>query len=474
MTTLHYTSGGSGEDIARAGFNLADVQSVAQLNALPDGMKGLVWLNAVDGATSSFKAKVDAFKGNDKLFGFFLVDEPDPTGKWGTFATAANLKAESDYIHANLSGAKTFITMMNMGSSAHPSFEGTFNPANTGIDYYGLDPYPIRTGGAPVDYDMIDRTVDAAVASGIPISKIVPVYQTFGGGEWHTDTGGQYVLPTAAQMQTMLDHWQANVPSPGFDYAYVWGSQRGSTTLPDSQALMDLFLQHNGSDGAGSGAIDPTPTGATNGADILWGTAGADVMKGLGGNDTYHVNHAGDKVVEAAGGGTDKVLSSVSWKLTPGSHVEVLATENAKGTTKIDLTGNELSQQIIGNLGANYIDGKGGSDVLTGGRGADHFVFSTALGNGNVDRITDFWAHDDTIVLDHTVFKALGNTGKLAKSAFVYDTSGVAHDANDRIMYETDTGKLYYDADGSGPTPAVHFADLTNRAWISAADFVIV
>jgi len=165
MTTLHYASGGSASEVATAGFNLVDVSSVDELNALPAGTKGLVWLDEANGATSSFIDKVTPFIGNPKVFGFFLVDEPDPTGKWGTYATADNLKAESDWIHTHLPGAKTFITMMNMGSSADPDFSNTFNPANTHIDYYGVDPYPVRTGTSTVDYNMIDRTVAAAVAS---------------------------------------------------------------------------------------------------------------------------------------------------------------------------------------------------------------------------------------------------------------------------------------------------------------------
>ncbi|MER9898748.1 calcium-binding protein, partial [Mesorhizobium sp. M0130] len=165
MTTLHYTSGGSGTEIAQAGFNLADVSSVDQLNALPDGMKGLVYLNETDGVTQSFIDKVTPFIGNPKLFGFFLVDEPDPTGQWGTYASAANLKAESDWIHSNVPDGKTYITMMSLGTSANPDFSGTYNPANTGIDYYGVDVYPVRTDGA-VDYNMIDKFVAAAQASG--------------------------------------------------------------------------------------------------------------------------------------------------------------------------------------------------------------------------------------------------------------------------------------------------------------------
>ncbi|UVK49466.1 hypothetical protein BPNPMPFG_008110 (plasmid) [Mesorhizobium sp. AR07] len=245
MATLHYASGGSAAEVATAGFNLVDVQSVEQLNALPAGMKGLVWLNEVNGASSSFIQKVTPFLGKPKLFGFFLADEPDPTGKWGTYATAANLKAESDWIHSHVPGAKTFITMMDVGSSANPDFSNTYNPANSHIDYYGLDPYPVRTGTSTVDYNMIDRTVAAAVASGVPVSQIVPVYQTFGGGKFTTDTGGQYVVPTTSQMQTMVDHWATLVQSPAFDYAYAWGSQQGDTALGNSPALQAFFLQHN-------------------------------------------------------------------------------------------------------------------------------------------------------------------------------------------------------------------------------------
>ncbi|MER8715760.1 hypothetical protein [Mesorhizobium sp. M1295] len=263
MTTLHYTSGGSGTEIAQAGFNLADVSSVDQLNALPDGMKGMVYLNETDGVTSSFVDKVTPFIGNPKLFGFFLVDEPDPTGQWGTYASAANLKAESDWIHSNVPDAKTYITMMSLGTSANPDFSNTYNPASTGIDYYGVDVYPVRTDGA-VDYNMIDKFVAAAQASGIPTSQIIPGYQTFGGGDYNTDMGGKYVVPTATQMETMMDHWAKLVPSPAFDYAYAWGSQRGDTALESSSELQAVFREHNLSTGgtapSEAAATDPSST----------------------------------------------------------------------------------------------------------------------------------------------------------------------------------------------------------------------
>ncbi|MER8547758.1 calcium-binding protein [Mesorhizobium sp. M1169] len=290
MTTLHYTSGGSGTEIAQAGFNLADVSSVDQLNALPDGTKGLVYLNETDGVTQSFIDKVTPFIGNSKLFGFFLVDEPDPTGQWGTYASAANLKAESDWIHSNVPDGKTYITMMSLGTSANPDFSGTYNPANTGIDYYGVDVYPVRTDGA-VDYNMIDKFVAAAQASGIPTSKIIPGYQTFGGGEYNTDMGGKYVVPTAAQMETMMEHWAKLVPSPAFDYAYAWGSQRGDTALESSPELQAVFRQHNlattGTAPSEAAATDPistatVPSEATTGGSTSTATAPSEATSSGG------------------------------------------------------------------------------------------------------------------------------------------------------------------------------------------------
>ncbi len=249
--TMHYVAGGGIESngqyaAASAGFNLADVQSLEQLNALPEGTKGLVWLDKAEGVTSEFIETVSQYIGNDKLWGFYLADEPDPTGQWGPQVSAADLKAESDWIHANVPGAKTFIVMMNMGMTTDPTYMNTYNPENTGIDYYGLDPYPVRTGGQ-LDLSVIDKNVDAAIEAGIPLESIVPVYQAFGGGGWTTDTGGKYVMPTAAQLKAMVDRWASVVPDPEFDYTYHWESQNGDQALKTNSALLEFFREHNAS-----------------------------------------------------------------------------------------------------------------------------------------------------------------------------------------------------------------------------------
>jgi Ca2+-binding RTX toxin-like protein len=130
------------------------------------------------------------------------------------------------------------------------------------------------------------------------------------------------------------------------------------------------------------------------GANTLIGGGGADVLSGLGGNDMYYVSSAATVVNEAAGGGVDRVLASVSFVLGAGSLVETLSTANNAGTEAINLTGNALDgQQVYGNAGANTLGGGGGGDSLIGFAGDDRYVVVHALdqvyesaGGGN-DRV---------------------------------------------------------------------------------------
>src|SRR4029453_568023 len=105
-------------------------------------------------------------------------------------------------------------------------------------------------------------------------------------------------------------------------------------------------------------------------------------------------------------------------------------------------------QQLVGNRGANKIDGKGGNDVLTGGAGKDTFLFTAVLDEAkNVDTIKDFRPIDDTMSLNHLVFQGLA-VGNLAPRAFALGST--ASQADDRILYDKSTGFIYFDRDGSG------------------------
>lgn len=99
--------------------------------------------------------------------------------------------------------------------------------------------------------------------------------------------------------------------------------------------------------------------------------------------------------------------------------------------------------------GRDRLDGRFGDDMLTGGTGKDKIVFDTKLSAGsNVDTITDLTPGVDSILLSRTVFPGIGPTGPLKNKYFHIGKS--AADANDRIIYNDDSGKFFYDSDGKG------------------------
>ena len=253
-------------------------------------------------------------------------------------------------------------------------------------------------------------------------------------------------------------------------------------------SLADPFLRVFGPSGAVIGSNDDGGLGldarmsftAASTGDYVFDLTGVGIMTGAYefaaagealGNNVYTVTHGNALILERAGEGTDTVKASVSYVLNAGAAVETLRTTNDKGKTSVNLTGNEFDQGIIGNAGANRLDGKGGIDSLFGGAGKDSFIFSSAIGAGNVDTIQDFNVRDDTILLDDAIFG--GAPGALATGAFVVGTE--ARQLDDRIIYDPGSHKLYYDADGSGAGPAVHFATLLGgNLNLTSADFIFI
>jgi Ca2+-binding RTX toxin-like protein len=136
--------------------------------------------------------------------------------------------------------------------------------------------------------------------------------------------------------------------------------------------------------------------------------------------------------------------------------------------------GDAGSDMLQGGRGNDLLDGGLAADTLIGGTGEDSFRFSTALGDGNIDRISDFNVANDVILLDNLIFTAIGGNGALALGAFYKSAAGIANAADDRIIYDTDSGALSYDADGSGGDDAVQFAQLRANLNLSALDFFVI
>ncbi|MGA0533064.1 M10 family metallopeptidase C-terminal domain-containing protein [Hansschlegelia sp. KR7-227] len=241
---------------------------------------------------------------------------------------------------------------------------------------------------------------------------------------------------------------------------------RASKAYTLSDNVENLTLTGDGRINGVGNALENRITG-NGAANRLDGRGGADVMEGRGGGDVYVVNHRQDKVVEAVGGGTDRIESSVTFTLS--ANVENLT---LTGGAKINGFGNAGKNAIVGNTAGNILDGGLGSDRLTGGRGADIFVFDDALGRTNVDLITDFSVKDDTIRIDNSIFFGL-KTGALAGGAFAFGLE--ASDRLDRILYDKGSGALLFDRDGSAERfDAIRFATLDDGLALTRLDFFVV
>ena len=257
-----------------------------------------------------------------------------------------------------------------------------------------------------------------------------------------------------------------------------------------------LTFTNNVSHTGTGNALDNVITGNSSN-DVLNGGLGADTLIGGSGNDSYLVDNALDVTTEVAGGGIDLVTASLSWALA--LNVENLT---LSGSAAIDGTGNTLDNVILGNTGNNVLSGLDGNDTLTGGlgndtllggigndrlaggagndtlnggAGTDTFLFDSAPNAAtNLDTLQDFTSGSDKLSFSRAVFTGFAGTGAMSVDAF-WSGAGVsaAHDATDRFIYNTTTGALWYDADGTGATVAVQVAVLTGAPALAFGDFLI-
>jgi hypothetical protein len=225
--------------VKKLGFDIIDTGTFsAQIDALPTGTQAMVWLGqkcpaAVDNA---FRSVVNRLATDRRVYGYFLSDEPHisdcPKGP-------AHLKARSSYIDRRSNGRqRTFMVL----SKTDPTSYHAFRPRASGIDLFGINPYPCSISHPSCIYSLIRLRVRNALHAGIPRSRIVPSYQTFG---QERIAGHYYNLPKPYQLKRMLNIWSNLVPHPKLDFTYGWGHQVTSNpTLVDSSQLQDLMHRY--------------------------------------------------------------------------------------------------------------------------------------------------------------------------------------------------------------------------------------
>ncbi|TFL18303.1 calcium-binding protein [Jannaschia formosa] len=235
-----------------------------------------------------------------------------------------------------------------------------------------------------------------------------------------------------------------------------------------------------------------TPTGPTEGDDELVGTPGPDLIEGLGGNDTlrglggddtldggtgndrmeggagddtFLWADRGDRVIEAAGGGSDTIRATADVTLR-GAEIEAVVLE---GTGNHQVIGNGLAQEITGNAGRNILAGGGGGDLLTGGAGRDFFAFQVSDAPGGAT-ILDFEA-GDRLALDDRFF-GLGDGSIDVRE--VTETQFRAAIRFGLADYDARTGELRIDEDGRrGPGEPVLIATIDGGGRLEIDDVLL-
>jgi len=260
-------------------------------------------------------------------------------------------------------------------------------------------------------------------------------------------------------------------------YGANFSTREGNTTYRWSPTTGETFIDGVGQgtpganrifmtvwDGGGNDTFDFSGYRSGLNVDLRpgeWSTTSAEQLASLGagrsarGNIANALLYAGDprSLIENAVGGK-------------GS--DVLIGNEASNILKGGAGGDRLS----GLDGADTLYGGAGKDILIGGQGKDVFAFDTKPKKTvNLDRIRDFSVTDDVIHLDNAVFSNLGRAGKLPSAAFW--TASKAHDRSDRIIYDKETGALYYDPDGIGGRAQIKFAQLTKGLKMASGDFWI-
>jgi hypothetical protein len=203
--------------------------------------------------------------------------------------------------------------------------------------------------------------------------------------------------------------------------------------------------------------------------------ADADVVFNAGAGATISVD-ASDTVITTSGIVLTGGVGSVSIVLNGVTGTALADTINASaaatGQTLSGLAGNDTITASL--LGSTVIGGDG-ADVITfaaTGTAGDTLVLNSLVG---ADTIVSFIAADDSINVSKAVFAGVGAIGALATGEFEAGAGLVAAaTATGRFVYNTTTGALFYDADGSAAVAPVLVATLTGIPSLAFGDFNII
>lgn len=249
----------------------------------------------------------------------------------------------------------------------------------------------------------------------------------------------------------------------GYDKVY----SSVSVSVPESVEYLEL--RGNGNISGSGGIYDLEITDLIKGNDGDNTLSGALLLIGGKGNDTYSgvgsIFASSEMVpVEEANGGIDTIIGG---SYHDGTYVIPQFIENYVGN-RVAVTGNDLDNVMTMTFGS--VDGADGNDTLilkgynntaTGGSGSDIFQIDWVN-----NTITDFTPGEDKLHIAHLLAEPL--------TADMFVVGEAALDANDYLRYNSTTGQLFVDTNGSGLGQEYMMVNLDPDLNLTVDDFLIV
>jgi Tol biopolymer transport system component len=203
----------------------------------------------------------------------------------------------------------------------------------------------------------------------------------------------------------------------------------------------------------------------------LIGSSNNDILLGDGQNNLFEAGTGAD-YVNGRGGIDTVTYANATTSITVDLGAAPTYGYTNEGDTLIgieNVVGSSLGDTLLGDGLANTLSGGLGNDLLRGQGGADTFRFDSLLGATNIDTIVDFTVIDDTIQLENEIFTGLA-VGTIAAANL--SLTGSATTASAQIIYNSATGTLAYDADGTGAaSTAITFASIGAGKLLTLSDF---
>ena len=208
----------------------------------------------------------------------------------------------------------------------------------------------------------------------------------------------------------------------------------------------------------------------------MHGDAGNDALDGGSGVDTADYSTA-----------TSAVSVSLTWEIASGDGLaSLIGIEHVIGSVFNDeLYGrNDVNDRLEGGHGDDQLYGFGGDDFLiggdgndrlvtgrggdtaTGGAGSDTFVVQAAFFDSGSTAITDFNAIEDRIELE------AGMAGQSTLAVLRVGSSAAS--ANDRVIYDNQSGELFYDPDGNGSVEQTQIGNIGAGQTLTDLNFILI